>query len=389
MMKILVLGVSVRAMVESAVKSGYSVIALDAFGDRDLATMAECHSLHHDFQLRYDANDLFEASRQLRFDAIAYTANLENHPEILRRFAPKRIIGNSPQTVERVRDWAPLFRNLIQAGFSPPETIFPDYGCAINPERRWLVKPILSGGGHGIDFLNENKLRGSSMVQEYIAGKPCSASFVANGCDCVLLGVSEQLIGLSAFGAQKFRYCGNLLPLREAMDPGGKILEQVRRLAEFLTREYRLTGVVGMDFILKDNLVWPIEVNPRYSASMELIEQAYGLPIFHIHWKAAMEGNLPNFELEALINSGKCYGKAILYADGDVVAPDIPDWDARNIRDVPAPGEMLRSGGPIFTIFAGGPSLDETLSKLIGKAEALKKEIYGSIDSDAYHRAFH
>lgn len=388
-MKILVLGVSVRAMVESAVKSGYPVIALDAFGDRDLAAMTECHSLHHDFQIRYDANDLFEAGRRLGFDAIAYTANLENHPEILRRFAPKKIIGNSPQTVERVRDWATLFWNLKQAGFSPPETIFPDKGCAINPERRWLVKPILSGGGHGIDFLSDDKLRSSSMVQEYIAGKSCSASFVANGRECVLIGVSEQLIGLSAFGAQKFRYCGNLLPLREAMDPGGKIIEQVRRLAEFLTREYRLTGVVGMDFILKDNLVWPIEINPRYSASMELIERAYGLPIFHIHWKASIEANLPNFELEALINSGKCYGKAILYVDRDVVAPDIPDWDARNIRDVPMLGETLCSGGPIFTIFAGGLSSDETLAKLIGKAEALKKEIYGSIDSDPYHRAHH
>jgi predicted ATP-grasp superfamily ATP-dependent carboligase len=39
-MKILVAGVSVRAMVESAIRSGYLILALDAFGDRDLRVLA-------------------------------------------------------------------------------------------------------------------------------------------------------------------------------------------------------------------------------------------------------------------------------------------------------------------------------------------------------------
>jgi len=49
MMKILIAGLSVRAMATSAVQSGYPVIALDAFGDQDLKAVAESHSLHHDF----------------------------------------------------------------------------------------------------------------------------------------------------------------------------------------------------------------------------------------------------------------------------------------------------------------------------------------------------
>ncbi len=376
-MKILVLGVSVRALVESAVKSRYSVIALDAFGDRDLAAMAECRSLHHDFQTRYDANALFEAARQLDFDAIVYTANLENHPEILRRFADKKIIGNSPRTVRSVRNWAKLFPKLKQAGFSVPETIIPGRSCELSPGRRWLNKPLLSGGGRGIEFLQRDKPPGnSSLIQEYIDGKPCSASFAANGHECALVGIAEQLMGLSAFGAQGFQYCGNIAPLRDAVDFDNKILEQVRRLAEFLTREYGLIGVNGIDFILKDDRIWPIEVNPRYSASMELIEQAYNLAMFDIHMKSALEGILPDFELKSFINSGKYYGKAILYAERDSVAPDILDWMVRNIRDVPAPGEELRNGGPVSTILAGGMTFDETLAELIGKAEALKKEIY-------------
>jgi uncharacterized protein len=375
-MRILILGVSVRAMVESATNSNYAVVALDAFGDRDLAAMAESHSLHNDFHVRYSAAELFRASRQLDFNAIAYTANLENHPEILSRFAEThRVIGNSPQSVERVRNWETLFPKLKEAGFLVPKTVFPDKNCNLDPENRRLIKPLLSGGGHGIEFLGRDNPPGDHvLLQEYIAGKPCSASFVANGHKCVLVGTTEQLAGLSALGAQGFRYCGNVLPLRET---NCEILRQLRGLAAFLTREYGLTGVNGMDFILKDNQVWLTEINPRYSASMELIERAYGLPMFDLHMKAALDGKLPDFKLEAALDRGMYYGKAVLFADRDAVAPDTQGWMDRDFRDVPASGEKLHKGGPICTILASLPTYNGTLADLINKAGALKKEIYG------------
>jgi predicted ATP-grasp superfamily ATP-dependent carboligase len=369
-MKILALGVSVRAMVESAVKGGYSVVALDAFGDRDLAAMAESHSLHHDFNARYDVHTLFEASRKIDCDAIAYTANLENHPEILRRFAKKTIIGNSPQTIQRVRHWETLFPKLRQAGFPVPETIFGQDSLP-SPERRWLIKPIAGGGGHGIEFLTEDqKPANSCMIQEFIPGKPCSASFAANGKECVLLGVAEQLIGIEALGAHSFRYCGNILLNRRH-----HALEQIRSLAMFLTREYGLTGLIGIDFILDEGQVKLLEVNPRFSSSMELIEQAYNLPMFHIHCQAALEGILPDFDLESIIHSSRSYGKAIVYAKRDFPAPDMPDWAARNIRDVPRAGESIRKGSPVCTLFASGASREETLAGLSARAGNVSFEL--------------
>ena len=124
-MKILLVGISVRAMAESAVRSGYSIIALDAFGDQDLKALAESYSLHHDFNSAYSTKALFKASRSLAFDAVAYTSNLENHPKILRQFGAKhRIIGNSHEVVIAIRHWPTLFAKLKQAGLAVPETIF-------------------------------------------------------------------------------------------------------------------------------------------------------------------------------------------------------------------------------------------------------------------------
>ena len=381
MKKILCVGVSVRAMVESAVRSDYPVAALDAFGDQDLRVLAESHSLHADFGVSYSAKSVLEFARRFDFDVLAYTSDLENHPGILDTFAAHHLIaGNSARTVRSARDWPPLFQKLRQAGFPAPDSIFRGDAREPDPERRWLIKPVLSGGGHGISFLRGKAAADArSFIQQYIAGKSCSASFVANGRESVVVGITEQMAGLAEFGAKGFRYCGNILPLPEMLDAGAgrTILEQARRIASFLTAEYGLTGVNGFDFILNGGRVWLTEINPRYSASMELIERAYDLPIFHLHMQAALEGRLPAFDLASRLDKGGFYAKTILFSGMDSRAPDTIGWLGSGLRDIPAPGEKLPQGAPICTIFAGCPSYDGVFAELVGKAAALKEQIYG------------
>ena len=380
-MKILVVGVSVRAMVESAVSSRYRVVALDAFGDQDLRAMAESYSLPRDFGIPYSASALYEASRKLAFDAVVYTSGLENHPKILDRFAGNcSVIGNSPEAVRSVRNWPDLFSRLRRAGFSVPETIFPGDGHDFDFSRRWLIKPLLSGGGHGISLLEEKAFPGErQMLQQYIPGKPCSASFVANDDESVVIGIAEQLIGMPQFGVCRFRYCGNILPLPEMLcpDTSRTILEQVRRTARFLAREYHLTGVNGFDFILDGDQVWLTEVNPRYSASMELIERAYGLSVFHLHVQAAVDKRIPEFELESALNGAKFFGKSILFCERDCAAPELQDWRSRDLRDIPVPGGKIRRGNPICTILTSGSNYNETLAGLIRQARMLREHING------------
>lgn len=380
-MKILVVGVSVRALAESAVHSGYAVEALDAFGDQDLKLLAASRSLHRDFNMIYSPAALHRASRQMSYDAVAYTSNLENYPGVLGKIADGRpIVGNLPRTIEAVRHWGGLFAKLRREGFPVPDTI--QYGEKLKADchHRWLIKPVLSGGGHGIAFYEKSKTPSRRFIlQQHISGKACSASFVANGRDCVMLGITEQLIGMHPFGVREFHYCGNMLPLPEFTCPatGETILNGVKRLAEFLTHEYELTGVNGIDFILHGDEVFLTEVNPRYSASMELIEQGYGLPIFDLHARAVLEGRLPDFRLEDHRAAGSFFGKAILFADRNAVAPETKGWLHRGVRDVPARGERLLEGNPVCTVLASRPTCEETLADMIRSAALLKDEIYG------------
>lgn len=402
-MRILIIGVSTRAIAESACAAGYDVITLDYFGDSDQKRLCQNYSLKRDFGLPFGPAQLYRASRSLEFDAVVYLSNLENYPAMVEKLAaggrggkPKQLLGNSPAVLARVRHWPTVSGFLRQQGVltpamitsgpaSPPFPFSPSLGReGAGGGGRWLRKPIRSGGGHRITFWPPDQRPGKGyLLQEYVPGLPASASFVANGRECVVLGITEQLIGTPEFGARGFQYCGNILPLASPspkgeaipspIEGGRSVLAQVRHISAALTREFGLVGVNGFDFVLNEGRVIPVEVNPRYSASMELIEWAYGLSIFDLHVRAITRGELPGGEPGA---GQGFYGKAIVYAEKEGRAPDTTGWLERGIRDVPFPGEGLRQGGPICTVLASAPTRDACFASLVAQARALIGEVY-------------
>lgn len=386
-MRILITGISTRAIAESARAAGYDFITLDYFGDYDQKSWCENYSLKRDFGLPFSSARLYGASQGLNFDAVVYTSNLENHPQVVAKFEARcRLLGNGATVLSRVRHWPTFFGVLAREGLPVPRMIYgwekqsPSTGC------RWLRKPVRSGGGHNIALWHDDRLPGEEFVlQEYIPGLDCSASFVANGRECVLLGLTEQLIGRPEFGVGGFRYCGNILPLAVGSEMRATLMAQVRHIAGSLTREFGLVGVNGLDFVLKEGQAYPVEINPRYSASMELIEMAYGLSIFALHVRAVLEGELPDFDLAVRSNDFRrlksslqtvFHGKAILYAERDCRAPDTRGWPERGIRDVPFPGETISRGSPVCTVLATGSTREDCYAGLVAQAEEVKGELY-------------
>ena len=51
-------------------------------------------------------------------------------------------------------------------------------------------------------------------------------------------------------------------------------MSAAHRLAAVAAAEFHLVGVNGIDFIERSGVPYPIEINPRWSASMELVERA-------------------------------------------------------------------------------------------------------------------
>lgn len=339
-MRILIAGLTTRAVAESAVRAGCDIVTLDQFGDLDQKRLCENVSLR-ERGVRYSAAAILEAARGLTYDAVAYCGGLENHPDAVAELAAGRtLLGNAPETLRRVRDPAHLFPILAARGFAVPRTI--GRGAPLPRGGTWLCKPIRGGGGQGISIWDGRPLRPGQVLQAYVDGTPASASFVAGGGHSVLLGWTEQLRG-----PRGFLYGGNVLPL----DAPPAAVGEVRALAEALTDAFGLRGLNGFDFVLREGRPVLVEVNPRYCASMELIDRAAGVSVFGCHL-AACGGTLP----AAMTPRGGSWGKAIVYAPARVTLGDTAGWIERGVRDVPHPGEVIPPGHPICTVLAWGPT---------------------------------
>jgi predicted ATP-grasp superfamily ATP-dependent carboligase len=339
--RILIAGLTTRALAESAVRAGAEIVTVDYFGDLDQQRLCETHALR-DRGRGYSAAAILEVAQELPYDAVVYCGGLENHPDVVAALARDRVLlGNEPDVLRRVRDPGALFRGLARRGFAVPDT-----RLAADPlphSGRWLVKPARGGGGRGVRLWSGGQRpRATEILQEFVDGVSASAAFVADGRRSVVLGWTEQL-----HRPRGFRYAGNIMPL----DGPAAARQEVDAIAEALTQEYGLRGLNGFDFLLRGDRPVPVEVNPRYCASMELEEHASGTSVFGLHL-AGCRGQLPH----RLDEPAGVWAKAIVYASRTVAAPDTTAWLAQGVRDVPHPGELIRAGQPICTVLASGPT---------------------------------
>lgn len=369
MPRVLVVGVATRGLAESAARAGYDVVAVDGFGDLDLRACAR-EVIVTRSRRGFDVARAVRAAGELGYDAACYVGSLENHPAAVRALAERgRLWGNPPDVLARARDPVQLAGALGARGFPVPAV------CLSAPraktECRWLAKPRASGGGAGIaPWRAGQRIPRGRYLQERIAGVPGSLVFAADGRRVLPLGLSRALAGDRRFGAHDFRYCGNLL--EPSRDP---LLAAATRLAAAVTEECGLVGVNGLDFVARGGVPYPIEVNPRYTASMELVERAYGVSIFELHARAC-EGELWGVRASATTRSPTTIGKAILYARQRVIPRDTEAWLARDdIRDVPVAGEPIAAGHPICTIFARGRDAAACYAALVEGARRLYRSL--------------
>lgn len=385
---VLVAGVSARAAAESAARAGFRVTAVDAFGDLDQHPSVTVHTVPRTFT----AHAAARAARSLACDTVTYLSSFENHPKAVAMLTAGRALwGNPAAILQRVRNPRALSDALRRRGFAAPTVLSREPGTfePLNPlnlsnpsppESPWLVKPQSSGGGRRVRrWQPGTRVPLGCYLQEFIEGVPGSIVFAAAGGRAVPLGFSQQLVGDSAFGAAGYQYCGSILtPMGDfsAGAPDRPLFDDACGLCEAVAGEFGLVGVNGIDFIARNGRANAVEVNPRWSASMELVELAYGLSVFSAHADACADSVLPMFNLSAARRDSGAVGKAIVFARQDTVVGDTRAWltapPVRHampaVRDIPNRGERIAAGRPVCTVFAAGRDTATCHAALVERA---------------------
>jgi predicted ATP-grasp superfamily ATP-dependent carboligase len=212
-----------------------------------------------------------------------------------------------------------------------------------------------------------------SYLQERMDGIPGSVIFAASNHGATVLGVSRQLVGDAGFGAGGFRYCGSLIghPSVALFPDQARLLDQATQVAAAVSQEFGLQGLNGIDFVARNGVPYPIEVNPRYSASMELVERSTRFSLFGAHLRACLGQTV---ESPGPITG--LYGKAIVFARRHTIIGDTGAWiQLGSLADLPHSGERIRRGRPICTVFATAPGLAGCLRTLKRRAESVYRAV--------------
>lgn len=391
-----IVGASARAAAASARRAGLVPWTADLFADADLRAMVpgavRCPPGQY-------PRALLDNLRDGPPTPWMYTGGLENHPNLIRQMAQTRPLwGNGPDALAACRSPFTVECRLREAGLPVPEVRTAD--AELPAYCRWLRKPLASSAGHGIAFA----VRGieaevgiptadsptgrppKHYYQQFVPGPSMSAVFVRARGVVRLLGVTEQLIGDEWLNAPPFRYAGNVGPIQ--LSPA--VRNDLRRVGEVLGRHCELLGLFGVDFVFHDGRPWVVEVNPRYPASVEVLELATGVPAIPLHRMA--------FDPEAgpgphTPPRWPVAGKAVLYAPRRFVMPacdardcgDLLDTEVQaaghqastRFADIPAPGEVVEHGSPVLTVLAGADSRDRCLARLRDRAARVGRLLFG------------
>jgi uncharacterized protein len=375
--RILIVGASGRAAAFSALRAGIVPRCVDYFADRDLIEVCAAERVPID----EGVSGLGRVALAIEPQALLYVGPIENHSDLVERLARvHHLCANGAETLRAVRDPLRVMEALRRHGLPVPEVRTSPEG--LPRDGTWLVKPRASSGGRSIRFLDQQPQPPfeSAYLQRWIDGPSFSAVFNAGQGRAELQGVTRQL--LEAPGSA-FAYRGSIGPW--PLSAG--LLPRLQDLGLALASAFHLVGLFGVDYILHDDEPWPVEVNPRYTASVEVLELALGRSLLAEHLRACAPhppGQADRSGMQTHRSIPRVVGKAIIYADRSFVIPNIsvdgsrrPDpFSVPAIADVPWPIQAC-AGDPVMTVFTSSPDISTCEAQLSRLEERWRRKLCG------------
>jgi predicted ATP-grasp superfamily ATP-dependent carboligase len=380
--RLAIVGASARAAAFSALRGGFEVVAADLFADADLAAVAAVTQLP-----RFDEG-LEAWLRGSRCDAWMYTGALENRPELVARLSQAApLFGTPAEALAAVRDPLQLAPIVQAAGLGFPSTLASS--LLQTPPGSWLAKTYQHAGGAGVWRIGDDASRhrtreARAYYQQYVEGTPAAAVLVVGASGTRLLGVTRQLLR----GApEPWQYCGSVGPI----DASASLTKSLVRLGDEL-QAAGVVGIVGADLVLGDEQDWVVEINPRWSASTEVLERSLGVSAIALHAEACRGDPREERPIDCAPSGFVCHAKQIVFAARDVdVGPAFHAWamersavQQRDYRlaDIPRSGERIAANRPVLTALAAGSTCEEAARELEAWVAEVESRLYAGPPSD-------
>lgn len=349
-------GGSVRAATESARRAGLAPIAIDAFGDRETRQAAE-----HWMPLKQ--NPPSELADLCRLPIRVAGGLAEPYPWLMGLCS--RQPGSNGRLLEQVDDPEFLSRMADHSGTRFPPTRTSGVGPA-----GWLLKRRSSSGGLGVRRINADQpIPENHFAQAWAKGALCGASFDCDGTNGRLVAVCRLLT--KRIGNRPFVFAGAVGPIQVPLS----VAVTLKRLGDAVVQATQIVGPLNIDVTISPDRVSLLEINPRYSASMEIVE----LDLMDQFDHPVSFYDSDSIPRETPKDSGPRWIKRVLFASEaiDLVPEqlDTIDLPAGFVwKDVPHQRVTVEPGHPIATLI--GQTAVRSLAKSLRMVDRLSQRLH-------------
>ncbi len=228
---------------------------------------------------------------------------------LLREGAP--IIGTSPESIDRAEDRDRFKELLHRLGLRQP-----DNGTAMSVEEASkvadrigypvVVRPSYVLGGRGMEIVYQQ-----SSLEEYMRGAvdvspdhpvlvdkfledaiEIDVDAVADGKDVVIAGIMEHI---EEAGIHSGDSACSLPPF--SLDNAMQL--EIREATHALAKELNVIGLMNIQFAVKDEKLYVLEVNPRASRTVPFVSKVTGVPWAKVATRVMIGQNLSEMGLLA------------------------------------------------------------------------------------------
>ena len=358
MRDVLVLGYNTRHICRSAKRAGFNVFSIEHFGDLDIFDTADEVVVFEEDEPSFGKikrlMDSFEYDTIIRGPGFELW-DIDTHISVL---------NNDTSVAEKVSDKFWLAEYLKEIEVPHPATYLLEDVDSLELDYPVMAKPRRGAGGvknllirDREDLEHAKAVLENFIVQEYINGVTASISLIASRGAACSIAASEQ-ISFPWLTDMPYAYAGNITPFM------GRHVSLMEELAELVASDLELVGSNGVDFLIDEDGLSLLEVNPRFQGTLETVEEAYGLNLFSMHVDS-FSGILP-MKRRAMVFAGK----AVLFAGQDIWIDEAKSdmlfecYRKGVASDVPVGGTLVAKDSPLVTFFAQGSTRDEVFGGL-------------------------
>jgi len=284
-----------------------------------------------------------------------------------------KILGTSAKSIDEAEDREKFDELLEKCQIKRPvgSTVFTTDEALLVAHRieyPVLLRPSYVLGGHNMiiahsdedimqymEIILQTKNDNPILIDKYLMGMEVEVDAICDGEDILIPGIMEHIERAGV-------HSGDSISVYPPQHIKQEIIDKITDYTYRLSKELKVCGLVNIQYVIYQNEVYVIEVNPRSSRTVPYISKVTGIPIVDLALRCSIG--------EKLKDMG--YG-AGLYKKSDYIAVKVPVFSFEKLHDADIHlGPEMKSTGEVLGI---AKTFDEAILKgLIAAGYTMKKQ---------------